>query len=95
MDLADLIMQVRAGNVEAYRHVVRRFQGMACGYALALLGDHHRAEDAAQEAFVEAYRNIDGLNDPAAFPGWFRQTCDAYPPAGCRGRWTRAGENRK
>lgn len=72
-DLIELISQVRAGKVEAYRHIVRRFQGMALGYALALVRDHHAAEDAAQEAFLEAYRNLDRLAAPAAFPGWFRQ----------------------
>lgn len=72
-DLIELISQVRAGNVEAYRHILRRFQGMALGYALALVRDHHAAEDAAQDAFLEAYRNLDRLADPAAFPGWFRQ----------------------
>jgi len=31
------------------------------------------AEDAAQEAFLEAYRNLDKLREPPAFPGWFRR----------------------
>jgi RNA polymerase sigma-70 factor, ECF subfamily len=39
---------------------------------LALLGDFHRAEDAAQEAFLAAWSGLPSLSDPAAFPGWLR-----------------------
>jgi len=46
---------------------------MACGYAYAVLGDFHLARDASQEAFIEAYRCLGNLRDPAAFPGWFRR----------------------
>jgi len=31
---------------------------MAVGYAYSVLGDFHLAQDAAQEAFVEAYRDL-------------------------------------
>jgi len=44
---------------------------MAYGRAFAWLGDHGRAEHAAQEAFVDAYLHLDQLREPAAFPGWF------------------------
>jgi RNA polymerase sigma factor (sigma-70 family) len=38
-----------------------------------LLHDFQLAEDAAQEAFFEAYRALDRLREPAAFAGWFRR----------------------
>ena len=41
------------------------------GERLPWLGDHGRAEDAAQEAFVDAFLHLDQLREPAAFPGWF------------------------
>jgi DNA-directed RNA polymerase specialized sigma24 family protein len=31
------------------------------------------AEDAAQEAFINAYCDLPALRNPAAFPGWFRR----------------------
>jgi RNA polymerase sigma factor (sigma-70 family) len=46
---------------------------MAVGYAYALLGDFHLAEDAAQEAFIEAYSCLAELRSPYAFPGWLRR----------------------
>ena len=70
--LASLVRQAQAGNLDAYGAVVHRFQDMAVGYAYSILGDFHLAEDASQEAFIEAYRTLAQLRDPAAFPGWFR-----------------------
>ena len=43
------------------------------GYAYSILGDFHLAEDAVQEAFIEAYPIISKVYDPVAFPGWFRR----------------------
>src|SRR3989442_13950491 len=53
--------------------MVRRFQDMAVGYAASILGDFHLAEDAAQEAFLEAWRDLPQLREPAAFAGWLRR----------------------
>jgi RNA polymerase sigma factor (sigma-70 family) len=72
-ELTTLIEASRAGDKEAYSHLVRRFQDMAVGYAYSLLGDFHLAEDAAQESFLLAYLDLEGLREPAAFPGWFRR----------------------
>ena len=72
--------------MDAYGRIVRRFQDMAYGYAYSLLGDFHLAEDAAQEAFVRAYRDLAALNEPAAFPGWFRRIVFKYCDRLQRGR---------
>lgn len=71
--LAGLVSQAREGDAEAFGAVVLRFQDMAVGYGYSLLGDLHLAEDAAQEAFLEAYLCLSQLREPAAFPGWFRR----------------------
>jgi RNA polymerase sigma factor (sigma-70 family) len=68
-----LIQQSLEGDDDAFESVVRRFQDMAVGYGYSILRDFQFAEDAAQEAFLEAYRNLDKLREPAAFPGWFRR----------------------
>ena len=57
----------------AFAALVRRFQDMAVGYACSVLKDFQLAEDAAQEAFFEAYRTLGQLREPAAFAGWFRR----------------------
>lgn len=71
--LKSLVTRSRSGDVDAYGEIVRRFQDMAYGYAYSILGDFHLAEDAAQEAFVEAYRCLGNLREQAAFPGWLRR----------------------
>ena len=73
MDWQSQVRRARDGDVEAYAVLVRRFREMACGYAYSLLGDFHLAEDAAQEAFVQAYRDLPTLSAPRAFPGWLKR----------------------
>ena len=73
MDLVDLVIAARAGDRAAFGTIVRRFQDMAFGGAYARLGDVDESQDAAQEAFLDAWRLLGDLRDPAAFPGWFRR----------------------
>jgi RNA polymerase sigma factor (sigma-70 family) len=72
-EIGALVEAARSGDIKAYTSIVRRFADMAYGYAYAILGDFHLAEDAAQEAFVEAYYNLARLREAAAFPGWLRR----------------------
>ena len=70
--LAAEVRRAQAGEPEAFRSLVVRFQDMAVGYAFSLLGDYHLAEDAAQEAFLAAFRDLGQLRHPEAFVGWLR-----------------------
>ena len=77
-DIRDWVVQATSAadrdvRIEAFGQLVTRFQDMAYGYAYSILGDFHLAEDAAQEAFIDAYRCLASLREPAAFPGWFRR----------------------
>jgi len=74
MDALEIIVtRARDGDAEAFGILVRRFQDMAVGYSYSILHDFQLAEDAAQEAFFEAYRTLSKLREPAAFAGWFRR----------------------
>jgi RNA polymerase sigma factor (sigma-70 family) len=73
LDLAVLITRIQRGDRNAYAMLVQRFQDMAVGYAYAALGNMQLAEDAAQEAFIDAYYVLSKLREAAAFPGWFRR----------------------
>src|SRR5579859_3881274 len=72
-ELAALVARARAGEMEAFDALVRRFQDMAVGYAYGLLGDLGAAQDAAQEAFIQLYVDLPKLRAPEAFLTWFRQ----------------------
>ena len=69
-----LVNRTRSGDLEAFGRIVRRFQDMAYGYAYSILGDSHLAEHAAQEAFLEAYRQLPNLRKPEAV--WSSHTGD-------------------
>ncbi|HZO73843.1 MAG TPA: sigma-70 family RNA polymerase sigma factor [Ktedonobacteraceae bacterium] len=72
-ELYTLVTAAQGGDLDAFSHIVQRFQGMAYASAYTMLEDAHLAEDATQEAFIEAYLNLSNLREPAAFPGWFRR----------------------
>ena len=71
--LPALVKAAQSGDLEAFAQLVTRFQDMAYALAYAMLGDAQLAEDAAQEAFIEAYLCLPRLREPAAFAGWFRR----------------------
>ena len=71
--LKSLIIGARSGDLEAFGRIVNLFRDMALGFAYSILGDFHLAEDAAQEAFIEAYLQLPNLREPEAFAGWFRR----------------------
>jgi RNA polymerase sigma factor (sigma-70 family) len=58
-----LLAGLGAGDPQAARAFVRRFQSMVFGVALAVVGDHGLAEDIAQQAFERAWRHAQ-LYDP-------------------------------
>lgn len=70
--VTSLVRTAQAGDEFAFAELVRAYQDIAVAYATSILGDYHLAEDAAQEAFVEAHRELPNLREPAAFAAWFR-----------------------
>lgn len=69
----ELVRRAQQGDLGAFDGLVSRFRDMAVGYSYSLLRDFHLAEDAAQEAFVQAYTDLRMLRRPEAFPAWFRR----------------------
>jgi len=67
------VTRARLGDARAFDFLVRRFQNTAVAYARTLLHDPAAAEDAAQEAFVQAWRDLPSLTDAAAFGAWLRR----------------------
>lgn len=72
LETGELAKRARLGDAESYTLLVRRYQVMAYGYAYARLGDLDLAEDAAQQAFITAWRSLGKLRQPERFGGWLR-----------------------
>jgi RNA polymerase sigma-70 factor, ECF subfamily len=71
--LAELLERCRKGERGAIELLVRRYRDGAYGLARALTGEEHLAEDAVQEAFVEALAKLGQLREPEAFAAWLRR----------------------
>ena len=65
-----IIAAVLGGATDRYAELVNRYQGPAFRLALSLLGYEEDAKDAAQEAFVSAYRNLGRFHGRAKFSTW-------------------------
>ncbi|MCE5324125.1 RNA polymerase sigma factor [bacterium] len=73
IDWKNSLVRAQQGDLAAFDAVVKQFQGMAVGYAYSILHDFQLAEDAAQEAFIQAYMDREMLREPQAFPAWLRK----------------------
>jgi RNA polymerase sigma-70 factor (ECF subfamily) len=71
MDDHAAIERCRAGDNEAFRHIVEHYQAEAIGHATAILGNHEDALDAVQEAFIDAFQALDQLDLNRRFYPWF------------------------
>ena len=72
---AELVEAARRGDRASFGLLYERHYRLAVGIARSRLSDIHLAEDAAQEAFVIAWRTLANLRDPRRFPGWLGTIC--------------------
>lgn len=68
-DLA-LVQQVRAGEKDAFRALVVRYQRKVYAVALGIVKDPDLAWDVAQEAFVRVHRSLGDFKGDSAFSTW-------------------------
>ena len=69
----ELLTRASAGEAAAFAALVRRYQRTVFSIALRMLGDRHRAEDLAQEVFLQLYRSLDGIGSDAHLAFWLRK----------------------
>ena len=65
-----LIERARGGDASAFGQLVERHRGAVFGLLLGLLRDWDSAEDAAQAAFVKAYRSLGSFEKRSSFKTW-------------------------
>nr|MBN1228637.1 sigma-70 family RNA polymerase sigma factor [Anaerolineae bacterium] len=64
-----LIAQAQKGDIDAYNTLVLFYQDMAYRVAYRIMGDSDSAADAAQEAFINAYKAIERFRG-GSFKSW-------------------------
>ena len=65
------IEKCRNGEQEAFRHLVEKYQRQAISHATAILGSREDALDAAQEAFIDAFKALKQFDSSRPFYPWF------------------------
>jgi RNA polymerase sigma-70 factor (ECF subfamily) len=69
----DLLFRARAGEALAFAALVRAHQRGVFSLALRMLSDWQRAEDLAQEVFLQLHRHLSSLQSAAHVTFWLRK----------------------
>jgi RNA polymerase sigma-70 factor (ECF subfamily) len=69
-DDSDLVTRAAAGDAAAFHALVERHRGMVYRIAYQFAGNHHDAEDIAQDVFVKVYRSLEGFRHDAQLTSW-------------------------
>ena len=70
IDDRSLVKAVLAGELEAYRTLVEKYQGMVFSVISRITGFRPEVEDLAQETFWQAYRSLPCFRGEARFSTW-------------------------
>jgi RNA polymerase sigma-70 factor (ECF subfamily) len=76
-DEAAHIRNALAGDLDAFNHLVERYQRSVLNLCLRMVGTPAAAEDACQEAFISAYRNIRSFRGGSFRPWLMRIAANA------------------
>jgi len=69
MDEMALIQSARHGDLDSFNRLVLAYQDMVYAQAYRMMGEDEAAQDASQEAFISAYRNLNAYRG-GSFKAW-------------------------
>ncbi len=73
MDELALIKSAQHGDLDAFNSLVLAYQDILFSTALRILGDDELAADATQDAFISAFRSLNGYRG-GSFKAWLLRT---------------------
>jgi len=71
--IASLVRKAQAGSSDAFAELYSLTYNATYNYASFYLKDQHLAQDAVQDTYISALKNIRSLNDPSLFVAWLKQ----------------------
>ena len=85
----ELVIRAQRGDQAAFAEIASATYGRMHSLAYGILRDRPNAEDAVQQAMLEAWRSLPKLRDPARFEAWtYRLTVNAcYAESKRAKRW--------
>ena len=83
------VAEARAGNVEAWESLFRRYRLPLYVYVFELVRDEQASLDLVQETFINAFRHLATLRDDDKFGGWLFGIAHQK----CLQQWRKAGRD--
>jgi RNA polymerase sigma factor (sigma-70 family) len=69
----DLIARCKAGDQEAHYRIYKLYSRSMYNVSYRITGNGDDAEDALQEAFISAFKGLDGYRGDATFGAWLKR----------------------
>jgi RNA polymerase sigma-70 factor (ECF subfamily) len=68
-----LVVAARDGQISAQEALFRKCAPLVNGLAFRLMGNREDLDDLVQDSFLQAFRSLDRLENPAAFRSWLSE----------------------
>lgn len=73
--IGQLVLRAQNSNSDAFAELYAMTYQHTYNYAVHYLRDGNIAQDAVQETYILALRNINGIKEPSLFVAWLNQIC--------------------
>lgn len=68
-----LVARIKAGDQQAFRSLVERYQARIYALVRAMVGSHALSDDITQDTFIKVYRNLSSFDESYPFFPWLRR----------------------
>ena len=73
--IGNLVISAQSGSSEAFAELYATTYNHTYNYSMHYLRDAYLAQDAVQETYISALKNINNIKDPSLFVAWLNQIC--------------------